>query len=89
MQMPAPSLGVGGEGDRGAAAWRKDARSGNAPEDLKYQEEKLPPQKCPQCREKPKEAQRTDKGSGAVIPAIITTGMEDKFSIIPGDFNNN
>lgn len=39
--MPAPSLGVGGEGDRGAAAWRKDARSGNAPEDLKYQEEKL------------------------------------------------
>lgn len=85
--MPAPSLGVGGEGDRGAAAWRKDARSGNAPEDLKYQEEKLLPQKCHQCREKPKKPK--GQGSGAVIPAIITTGMEDKFSVIPGDFNNN
>lgn len=38
---------------------------------------------------KTKEAQRTGKGSSVIIQAIITTGMQDKFSIIPEDFNDN
>jgi len=38
---------------------------------------------------KTKAAQRTGKGSNVVIQAIITTGMEEKFSIILGDFNDN
>lgn len=36
-----------------------------------------------------KEAQRTGKGSSVVIHGIITMGMEDEFSIIPEDFNDN
>lgn len=87
---PGPCANAGtqpGDGwweDRGAATWSKDAWLGNAPGDLKYQEEKLLPEKW-----KTKEAQRAGKGSSTVRQDIITMGMEDKFSIIPGDFNDN